>query len=138
MSVSVLHLHVHVDNNVFVMVHAFLDHTCTYPGCTNVLVIDGNCKNRRDVCAATEAGFIEYGSLPGMIMTGCQHTPMQSSPFCCEHAPRVSVTMPVSDTDNTETMPGSMTEKAQHKAAEKILSKKETRNKTYYQVQFYI
>ena len=100
----------------------FLDHTCTYLGCTNVLVIDGNCKNRRDICAATEAGFIENGSLPGMIMTECQHTPMQNSPFCCQHAPRVSVTLPVADTDDAEIT--LMTEKAQQKAAEKYYQRK--------------
>ena len=27
-------------------------HTCKFPGCSNVLVLDGNMKNRRDVCLA--------------------------------------------------------------------------------------
>ena len=65
-------------------------HECSFPGCKNVLVIDGNMKNRRDVCAASEAGFIEYDSLPGMIKTGCQLSPGYQSRYCYNHAPRVS------------------------------------------------
>ena len=40
------------------------EHECGFPGCRNVLVIDGNMKNRRDICAASEAGFTEYEGLP--------------------------------------------------------------------------
>ena len=58
----------------------------------NTLVIDGNMKNRRDVCAATEAGCIEYEGLPGVIVTGCQQTPGYQSRYCYSHAPRISKT----------------------------------------------
>lgn len=30
-------------------------HVCTYPGCKNVLVFDGNMKNQWDICAAKDA-----------------------------------------------------------------------------------
>ena len=46
-------------------------------------------KNRRDVCDATEAGYTEYKSLPGVIITGCQHTQAFQSKFCYEHSPRI-------------------------------------------------
>ena len=68
----------------------FVEHQCGYPGCKNVLVIDGNMKNRRDVCAATKAGYIEYKGLPGVITTGCQQTPGYQSQYCYSHAPRIS------------------------------------------------
>lgn len=45
-------------------------------------------KNRRDVCAATEAGYIQYEDLMGAIKTGCQLSPLQNSKFCYYHAPR--------------------------------------------------
>jgi len=53
-----------------------------------VLVIDGNLKNHRSVCAATEAGFIQYAGLPGSIKSGCTNTPCQKSRFCLTHKPR--------------------------------------------------
>ena len=46
-------------------------------------------KNRRNVCAAKEAGLIEYPNLPGAIKTGCQSSPLQTSKYCFHHAPRV-------------------------------------------------
>ena len=55
-------------------------------------MLDGNLKNRRDVCSATEAGFIEYSSFPVAIKTGCQLSPCSTSKFCYYHAPRVSHT----------------------------------------------
>ena len=55
-----------------------------------MLVIDGNMKNRRDICAASEAGFTEYEGLPGLIKTGCQLSPGYQSKYCYEHAPRIS------------------------------------------------
>lgn len=78
-------------------------------------------KNRRDVCAATEAGFTEYKGLPGVIKTGCQLTPAYKSNFCFEHSPRV----------------GKMTceeEPPQENVVALIVGKKQTRSGTYYQV----
>ena len=37
------------------------EHTCEKPGCGNIiLVLDGNMKNHRYVCAATHAGYAEF------------------------------------------------------------------------------
>ena len=76
-------------------------HQCTYPGCRSVLVLDGNLKNRRDVCSATEAGYIEYSNLPGAIKTGCQLSPAATSKFCYYHAPRLSRSSGDADTSGT-------------------------------------
>ena len=94
-------------------------HVCDYDGCKNVLVIDGNMKNRRDVCAATEAGFIEYEGLPGVIKTGCQLSPGYQSKYCYHHAPRVT------RAGNNDT---------EEDIIKLITGKKTTRNGTYYQV----
>ncbi len=55
-----------------------------------VLVLDGNQKNRRDVCAAIHAGVIEYEGLPGSILSGCQFSPAYRSSYCFYHSPRVT------------------------------------------------
>ena len=52
-----------------------LDHKCETPGCSNTLVIDGNMKNRRDVCKADHAGYVTFEGLPGQVRTGCMQTP---------------------------------------------------------------
>jgi len=93
-------------------------HRCSTNGCGKVLVIDGNMKNHRSVCAASEAGYIEYDGLPGRVKTGCTNTPEQKSRFCHLHKPRALIS--VSDKQNT--------------IIESILEKKETRSITYYKV----
>ena len=56
-----------------------------FPGCKNVLVLDGNMKNRRDICYAKDAGFLHYPGLPGQIKTGCVASPAFKSRFCHLH-----------------------------------------------------
>ena len=46
-------------------------------------------KNRRDVCYARDAGFIQFDGLPGLIKTGCTATPAYKSHYCSEHTNRV-------------------------------------------------
>ena len=106
----------------------YIDHHCNYPGCSEVLVLDGNLKNRRDVCAATEAGFIQYPILPGSIKTGCQLSPLQTSSYCFYHAPRVSKR---SDPDGESADPSYV-----EGVVKVIVGKKTTRNTTYYQVEW--
>ena len=62
-----------------------LVHKCKFPGCGSVIVLDGNMKNRRDVCNARDAGFIQFDGLPGLIKTGCTATPAFKSHYCSEH-----------------------------------------------------
>lgn len=98
--------------------HYPIGHICTYPGCKNVLVLDGNMKNRRDICGAKDAGWIQYPGLPGCIKTGCMASPAFKSPFCAEHKVRGV---------EGECTPDEL-------VVEMLLGKKETRNGKYYEV----
>lgn len=109
-----------------------LDHSCDTPGCGSVLVIDGNMKNHRDVCSATEAGFITFQGLPGKVKTGCQLTPDLRSRYCSKHKPRVCM-KPMDDTKDNN----SKVDKEED-VAEMIIAEKVTRSATYYQVQLYL
>ena len=42
-------------------------------------------KNRRRVCNARDAGYIEYPGLPGRVKTGCMMTPQYESHYCSQH-----------------------------------------------------
>jgi hypothetical protein len=64
------------------------EHECHYAGCTNVLVLDGNMKNRRDICYAKDAGYVRYPGLDGHIKTGCMMSPAYKSYFCEKHKDR--------------------------------------------------
>ena len=118
--------------------HEFLAHRCRYPGCGGVIILDGNMKNQRNICAATEAGYVQYQHLPGSIKTGCQLSPPSTSKYCYLHAPRVCVGMSMNTPDlgceQSDSQPG-------HKSAcegvlRYITGKKITRNQVYYQVLF--
>ena len=89
-------------------------------GCGKVLIIDGNMKNHRSVCAANEAGYIQYDGLPGRVKTGCTNTPEQKHRFCSLHRPRV----PNSNDQNKSAV------------IESVLEKKTTRSITYYKVRY--
>lgn len=63
-------------------------HRCSLPGCGHTLVIDGNMKIHRNVCAAKDAGFTRFDGLPGSVKTGCMNTPEQKGVFCEVHKVR--------------------------------------------------
>ena len=67
------------------------EHTCKCPGCKEVLVIDGNMKNWRDVCMAKDAGYIQYLGLPGHIKSGYTLSLNFMSRYCQNHAQRASM-----------------------------------------------
>ena len=69
------------------------EHKCNYPGCINVLVLDGNMKNRRDICSAKDAGYVEYPGLPGRIKTGCMASPAFKSRYCNQHVTRSTISL---------------------------------------------
>lgn len=77
-------------------------------------------KNQRNICAATEAGYIEYQHLPGAIKTGCQSSPLSTSKYCYQHAPRVCAR-----------------DKTSQGLVKLITGKKVTRNEVYYEVKVY-
>lgn len=113
-------------------VSTHLHTTCRPPlpekGCSTVLVLDGNQKNNRPVCAAEDAGFVEYTGLPGKVKTGCMDTPEQKSCFCSLHKPRQ---VNVSHTDTTTQ------HESRHGVIEMILTKKTLRDVTLYEVSKY-
>lgn len=53
-----------------------------------MLVLDGNMKNRRDICYAKDAGFVQFPGLPGQIKTGCMASPSFKSRYCIQHRHR--------------------------------------------------
>ena len=116
-------LYLYLNMGVVMCVY-LLAHQCNFPGCKIIIVLDGNQKNRRAVCAATEAGFIEYSSLPGTIKSGCQSSPGRQSKFCYNHVPRVS--QHVGGDDDAD-KPG------EAGVVMFIAAKKQTRQDTYYQ-----
>ena len=94
--------------------------------------MDGNCKNRRDVCGATEAGYIEYPGLPQgcAIKSGCQLSPMRTSRYCVHRTPRISAMESLQDPDTAS----EMSQLPCQGIVKFIIGKKVTRNTTYYQV----
>ena len=104
-------------------------------GCGHVLVIDGNMKNHRDICLAREAGFAEFGGLPGRVKTGCPNMPQPKCRYCPSHAPTAFT--PEGEISSTETAVQQSVQTASSKHDEQlafITAKKTTRQNTFYQV----
>lgn len=78
-------------------------------------------KNRRDICGAKDAGWIQYPGLTGCIKTGCMSSPSFKSPFCEEHKIRCA------EDCTSDAL-----------VVEMLLAKKETRSGKYYQVCMYL
>lgn len=122
----------------------FLAHKCNFPGCASVLVIDGNSKNRRDVCYAKDAGFIQFDGLSGSIKTGCTATPTYKSRYCAKHINQACTELLALEDVDEElgALSGPAVRSHQSKlgpgqiVAEMILAKKQTRRQLYYQVHF--
>ena len=110
------------------LLHIQSGHRCDKPGCGKVLVLDGNQKNNRPVCAAEDAGFVEYTGLPGRVKTGCMATPEQTSIFCPLHKPRHV---------RQQCSSSSVQKESRHGVIEMILRKKDTRNTTHYEVELH-
>ena len=97
------------------------------------LILDGNMKNHRDVCAAKEAGYADFNGLPGKVKTGCPNTPQLKSRYCPNHTPTSFKSSPASnDPDSPSTSTASHSEEVQ---LAYIVGKRETRQTTLYQVQ---
>ena len=58
-----------------------IGHQCKYLG-YKVLLLNGNMKNRRDVCMACDTGDTTYESLPGTVKTGCMNSPELGACHC--------------------------------------------------------
>ena len=113
------------------------EHRCDKKGCGEVLIIDGNMKNHRDVCLAQCAGYTEYDGLPGKVCTGCPNTPAYMSPYCELHRPTVALPQ-VQNIEGSTT--GICTPKANASEDQVglIIGKRVTRNATTYHVRIII
>ena len=98
-------------------------------------------KNRRDVCYAKDAGFIQFDGLPGSIKTGCQETPQFKNRYCSSHKLQACELQSSEEVDDELDVPSGPTMRMRQQKqspgnpiAEMILAKETTRKQTYYQV----
>lgn len=121
-----------------------LAHSCDKPGCKKALVVDGNMKNHRDVCMATNAGYVEFKGLPGQVRTGCPNTPGYKSLYCSVHKPAMAQPQryEVEEQGDCQLSPNDVKPSGSIKAPQEpigmITGRKSTRNSTFYQVYFHI
>ena len=54
----------------FKKLNYFLDHCCDKPGCENVVILDGNMKNARQVCSCKKVTELKFEGLIGSIVVG--------------------------------------------------------------------
>lgn len=105
------------------------------------IVIDGNQKNRRSVCMASQAGYVEYPSLPtGSIVTGCTLSPAFKSRYCASHSPRLCSTpkyLCESDLDGSGASVDQPTSNSEEQVVGVIRDKKTTRSSIYYKVPYF-
>ena len=82
------------------------------------LVFDGNLKNHRDVCFATNAGHAECKGSEGQVRVGCQNTPSYKSRYCELHKPKPINTSPTesgAQSENGDNQLGIITGKSYQK-----------------------
>ena len=101
-------------------------------------------KNRRDVCYAKDAGFIQFSGLPGSIKSGCHSTPAYKSRYCDDHLhfacdSRDLTCKEDKDSGELDAPIGPVLRSAQKQVhgesiVEIIVAKKVTRQQTYYKV----
>ena len=113
------------------------EHRCDVPGCGEVLVLDGNMKNSREVCFATDAGHTEFSGLAGMIQTGCSNTPAYKSRYCVLHSPTVTIPHNVQFVEDGTPVTTSNSEETEPRHVAIITKKWVTRKFTFYQVSVY-
>ena len=120
------------------MVFDILNHTehkCEKPGCIQAVILDGNMKNHRAVCAATHAGYIVYKDIPGQVRSGCQNSPAFDS-SCTIHKPILAMPQHV-QLQNATSEGGELTldiHKAEEEPVGIITNKRKTRSSTFYEV----
>ena len=122
-------------------------HSCKFPGCGTVLILDGNMKNRRDICYAKDAGFIEFEGLPGAITTGCQASPAYKSRYCDQHKPLICDSCEYEldeESSELDAPVGPILRSARkhqqlgESVVQTIVAKKKTRKQTYYTVSYFM
>ena len=113
------------------MAHFFLKgHECNKPGCSKVLVIDGNMKTCRQVCAVKDITTLLFKTTDIEVTTGCMNTPSKGFEVCDEH---IETTAPFVDSSSDEKEKESLATK-EYEGVMKILEIKETRTSKMYKV----
>ena len=112
---------------------AHKEHRCDVAGCGNVIILDGNMKNSRQVCFATEAGHTEFSGLEGTIRTGCPNTPAFKSRYCVSHSTTVTTPKDVQFGEDGNPV-SSASKDAVERHAALIINKRVTRHSTFYEV----
>ena len=72
----------------------WVNHKCDVPGCGEVMVIDGDMKLTRRMCAAITSGGYKFEHAPGMVVTGCRNIPAIGKKFCGEHSDESTPSLP--------------------------------------------
>ena len=98
-----------------------------------MLVLDGNMKNSREVCFATDAGHTEFSGLAGMIQTGCPNTPAYKSRYCTLHSPMVTTPQSIKFAEDGTPITTSNSEKTEERQVAIITRKRVTRKSTFYE-----
>ena len=124
-------------NFSLVTVCMLTEHRCDIKGCGEVLVLDGNMKNSREVCLATDAGHTEFSGLVGMIRTGCPNTPAYKSRYCVLHSPMATTPCNVQFAEDGTPVTTSHSTETQARHVAIITKKRVTRQSTFYQVSAY-
>ena len=141
-----MHIIIEVDNYFYITL-LIIGHKYTFPRCRTVLVLDGNVKNRRDVCLAKDARYIEFRNLPGSVKTGCQQTPDHKSRYCKSHKHQVCTLSvdPTPDDELSDVSVGPLLRSKKQKSkypgdpvVEVLVAKRTTRRETYYQVYIFV
>jgi hypothetical protein len=114
------------------------EHRCDVTGCGKVLVLDGNMKNSREVCYATDAGHTEFSGLAGMIQTGCPNTPAYKSRYCIFHSPTVTTSQNIQFAEDGTPVTTVNLKEAEERQVAIITKKRVTRKSTFYEVSAYI
>ena len=111
-----------------------LEHRCDTPGCGEVIVLDGNMKNSREVCYATHAGHAEFSGLPGSVQSGCPNTPAYKSRYCKLHAPITIIPHQIQFSEDGNPDLVNPTTVSEERQVAVITGKRVTRNSTFYRV----
>ncbi|KXJ21076.1 hypothetical protein AC249_AIPGENE27746 [Exaiptasia diaphana] len=69
-----------------IFVSKWSEHSCQHKGCKNVVVIDGNMKNCRQVCSCKGVTQLQFEGMIGAITVGCLNTPAKGLRLCKDHS----------------------------------------------------
>ncbi len=96
-----------------------------------MFVMDGNMKNHRDVCFASNACYVEYQGLHGRVRSGCPNTTCHKSRYCTVYKPTIAISQQEQEV-GTSTLSSMISEDK----VGMIIGKRNTRQSTLYEVSY--